>query len=618
MQIDLRKFVPVLSGVLIGLACAAQAVHGGAAYGDFDEVIDGWDSAVAYGDVFEWQDVFAAIGAAEDENGQDLYQLVRNKLLIQPDTDAVEAVAQSYGLTKEEFEGIRNGGIENIYYDSSTKGSSLAGGRLSQQEMIDKAETIMNDFNDFKEIFELQQEIDTAVTPSELFSNGNLEDSGFDLIEDLSIIEYILFMEDTDTTIGAPFEDAMDSPVTPNKNPTQYNASAGDVSSETQFSETQDGMIANIELGASGSNPVEIKADVLDEDICPDDESGYADLINAYESKQAIGDGDDDDDNAGDDDDDNDDDNAGDDDDDDYVTAADPSEWGSTFCPAFNAPAEGGSPGLLSFGGSPYQEADGASTELSIRVPLCITFETVMDTARSKSSSETGCIQCEIEAINALFEETLRHSLVPNKATGNYLESAKCKDTLTQLPLDMQIIAIASPVMTPPNDDISFGDNVLDEWNHFIDKSQPVDLKSLGVGILSGDGIYETDVYGRAVLNDDYVYDDHVYVVSKADENYLEEFVLAAVPDGVSTIDLLVKVEVDKAKARGDALNIAKNIGYAAQAMHGQAYSSALFPEMQQMASFFEKFSLIYYNKSDQMEDIVQSCKGIVSKPDIQ
>lgn len=621
MPIDIRKFVPVLGGAVIGLMLAvsviaiSSAVH--VVYGSDDEDLkadkdaqDKWDGAVAYGDAFEWQDVFAAVGAAEDENGQDLYQLVRNKLIVKPDQDAVEAVAQSYGLTKEEFEEIRKGSLNILYYNQGIEGGSLSTGNLSMQETIDNAELIMNDFNELKDIFDLQQEIDSAITPSELFANGNLEDSGFDLIEDLSMIEYILFMNDTDSTVGAPFEDAMDSPVTPNDNPTQYLAPAGDLSSETKFSETQEGTIATIKLGVSGGNPVEIKADVLKEDVCPKEEGRYGDLVNTYESKQPPGDDDDDDDDNDDDDDDNDDSKIG---EGDYISAAAASEWGSTFCPEFNVAAEGGNPGTLSFGGPPYQAADPLSTALSIKVPLCITIETIMDTASSSAGANTSCIQCEIEAINALFEETLRHSLVPNKTTGNYLESAKCKDTLTQLPLDMQIIAIASPIMTPPNDDISFGNNVLDEWNQFIEKSQSVNPVKLGVGILTEDKVYGKDVYGRAILNNGYT-----FVVSKTDEDYLEEFVLAAVPEGVSSIDLIVGVEVDKAKARGDALNLTKNIQYAAQAMHGQAYSAALFPEIQQMTNFFEKFAKIYYNKSKDAEDIVTSCKGIVAKPDIK
>lgn len=610
MPVKLRKFVPFLGGGVIGLVLAVAVIAMGSAghvvYGADEELKadedaqNGWDSAVAYGDAFEWQDVFAAVGAAEDENGQDLYQLVRNKLKVKPDQDAVEAVAHSYGLTKEEFEQVRKGGLQNVY-----------AGKYTIQEAMDNAKMIMNDFNDLKEIFALQQEIDASVTPSELFANGNLEDSGFDLIEDLSMIEYILFMEDTETTVGAPFEDAMDSPVTPNDNPPQYPTPAGDISSEIKFSETPEGTTATIELGASGGNPVDIQAVVLEEDICPEEDSGFGDLIDNYESKQAPED-DDDDDVSGDDDDDDDNDNGrlG---EDDYISSAEASEWGSTFCPEFNGPAEGGNSGTLSFGGSPYQAADPFSTAISIRTPLCITIETIMDTASSSAGANTSCIQCEIEAINALFEETLRHSLVPNKATGNYLESAKCKDTLTQLPLDMQIIAIASPIMTPPNDDISFGDSVLDDWNQFIEKSQPINPYKLGVGILTADKVYEKDVYGRAILNNGYT-----FAVSTTDEDYLEEFVVASVPDGVSSIDLIVSVEVDKSKARGDALNIAKNITYAAQAMNGQAYSNALYPEMQQMTSFFEKFGLIYYNKDKKMEDIVTSCKGIVAKPDIK
>ena len=48
--------------------------------------------------------------------------------------------------------------------------------------------------------------------PSEIFSNGSLEDSGFDLVRDLEMMEAILFVETQPVTVGKDYLKRVDSP----------------------------------------------------------------------------------------------------------------------------------------------------------------------------------------------------------------------------------------------------------------------------------------------------------------------------------------------------------------------------------------------------------------------
>lgn len=75
-----------------------------------------------------------------------------------------------------------------------------------------------------------------------------------------------------------------------------------------------------------------------------------------------------------------------------------------------------------------------------------------------------NCITCHIEHINTLFKETLSHSLVPGKITGNLYEPAKCKKGFGQVKLDFNFFMIFNPIITPPNDNLLFKPSAFATW----------------------------------------------------------------------------------------------------------------------------------------------------------
>ena len=60
-------------------------------------------------------------------------------------------------------------------------------------------------YKEERELQHLQADIKAAVEPSEIFANGNLDDSGFDLINDLQIIEKLLFLKSNPIDVGKAY-----------------------------------------------------------------------------------------------------------------------------------------------------------------------------------------------------------------------------------------------------------------------------------------------------------------------------------------------------------------------------------------------------------------------------
>ncbi len=484
----MKKVLPIIVGIAVGIAISVSLIQL-----EQDKVAHGsitwWDTTVVAVDTFSWGDIF---GGAK---GQDVYMLVYDNLIDQPDRDAINDVASQYGLTVEEAQSVLGGSIVAIYNNPNQR----SGKDITQEDAYIMLDNMQEDFAFLLEVYELQQEIDAAVTPSEMFANGDVDDSGFDLIYDLTVIEEILFLETTENSVGEPFSGQLDTPYLPTKDSQTLNnyvesdghgATLGNKVSPLTVTEGDgEGEVeATVQVGDE-----EIGVDVLEKDVCPTDDP-YAEALGAFvdenegDDDDGDGDGDDDgdDDGDGDGDDDGDGDvgDGGDDDEEDEkkLEPAPADDWAKGFCPnissAPSTSAFAGEAGFSSLGGimNPFiAKAAGTGAAfneggLGAYISICLETEFVMESYSSYQPGES-CVLCEVEKINDLMDETLSHSLVPNKATGNQMESAKCKDTGTAL--NFQFIAIAAPIPTPPNDDIILGKNIFAEWKRFVDKYEP-------------------------------------------------------------------------------------------------------------------------------------------------
>ncbi len=399
--------------------------------------------------------------------GKDIYLAIGNKLFVTPEKEALTAITQKYGLTTDEAELIVGGSaipLLNKNVDSPN--------RINQDKAIEAVKKMQDDFADFKEVYDMQQKIDIEVSPSELFSNGDLADSGFDLLYDLELIEKILFQETSDVTMGGSFPGAMDSPFPDAKIRTADlpEGFGGGGQDKNTFLRT-DKRTAKAKMNIGDET---IEGDILEDDICPseddlsaanenyDQEHPQEDEVpekpaeEAEEAQDQIEGV-----------------NAP---DEDGIVTAQPIIPDNTFCPALNSNAgEVGASATAMASLSDGLPSTGAAASASfggIRadVGICIDVEMVWKKLTSYTPGDS-CIQCEVELIEDEMNKTLSHSFMPNKTTGNIFESAKCSKSLNLSKLiDMQVILMGSPVPSPPHDEILFGDSAVEEWNKFVNR----------------------------------------------------------------------------------------------------------------------------------------------------
>ncbi|KKP40547.1 MAG: hypothetical protein UR28_C0001G0057 [Candidatus Peregrinibacteria bacterium GW2011_GWF2_33_10] len=65
-----------------------------------------------------------------------------------------------------------------------------------------------------------------------------------------------------------------------------------------------------------------------------------------------------------------------------------------------------------------------------------------------------NCIACHIQFILKTFEDLSNHSLVPNKVTGNILEAPKCKKAFENVSPGLNVTMIKQPITSPLDDNL--------------------------------------------------------------------------------------------------------------------------------------------------------------------
>ncbi|MFH1218446.1 MAG: hypothetical protein V1679_01235 [Candidatus Peregrinibacteria bacterium] len=544
----MRKILPVIIGVLIGVAVSISVIHEESRTA---EAVGWWDDVMAFGNLFEWNDVFNP-----SSKPKNIYKLTYDKVLEKPDSDALKEVAKQFGLTTGEAVQVLNGSVTPIFNNPDRTSA-----QLTIEQAYKMAEGLQAKFKEVKEFYEMQQDLDLSVGPGEIFSNGDLGDSGFDLVHDLNVIEEILFLEKSQNTVGGSFGDQLDSPFPP----TEPAATLSDYIAPS-------GPAAVLRLSLTDDSGV--AGEVLEEDICPDEDDlggllgDYEDRKDAEDTLKAAGDvesgetgveGEEDASELG---------SSA------YVAPATSGEWTKVWCEGLGtsnaAPRDPfGSTGFSSLGslsnvvGGVVNTSVGAAASfdaggVSAHAAICLEVKAIGKTVSSYQPGES-CIMCEIKKINELMSKTLSHSLTPNKATGNLMESAKCKDSLGVF-MDMQVITIPAPVPTPSTDDVIFGKNIFEEWNKFVDRYRP-----FVIGNQSGVTFSLTNI---------------------------TDFVTSNAPAGATYDQILNEVTATQLKNETEALMEIENMQQANDATNTTLFVQKILGEIRQIHSFFKGYKL--------------------------
>ncbi|MFA7685530.1 MAG: hypothetical protein WCX95_01880 [Candidatus Gracilibacteria bacterium] len=572
----MKKFLPIIIGFFAGMVSSGMMIYldkNPVAFGE--DPVSGWEDYQAWnGENLSWKSIFSNNATP----GKDLYEFVGSNLILKPDIEAVKVIANIYHLTEQEADAAVKGSITVLFNNTATPK------HMTTEQAYKMQRDIKDDYESYKELFDIQQEIDTSVAPTEMFANGDLQDSGFDLIYDLNVMEKILFNNVTEVTIGKPltedegniksFLDAM--PPTPKDNQKSTIPESG-----TNVVTVKD----TLDAGGNPAKKAEIKiadkvleADVV-EDVCPSNNT-LADSLGKFDEQNPPGsknnpagganngNGDPNGNAAGA--------NGGNNNQNGQnpngegqgVKAATPSDFGGGFCG--EAPDNPDAPAFMSLGDGGGLVAGASDLGFSVKVALCIKVELIKE--KAVATSETSCIQCEINKINEAFNKTLSHSLIPNKATGNIMESATCKESYGTL-LDFKVHLVPNPMPAKPEDDLILGKNIIDEWNKFVERYKP-------------------------------------YGYGKWDRDTTDDYALNYLPPDTSSDELFLSMEATKAANLAQAKTDIAAMEIADEGTNMMLFSTPVLAQMKEMAGYFKVYRGMYLQTVD-------VCKGIQNKPGI-
>lgn len=613
----MKKFLPIITGLILGIAVSsAMIVVDKNNIAHSDTGLNWWNDFVGNqdNDLFDWKTVFSPLDPSK--KGKNLYSLMYEKAIRKGPRDAIKQVANNYGMTVTQAQAALNGDTTTIF-NSSKNGTSL-----NQGQAVLILQNLQNNFADLSELYQIQQQVDAEVAPSEMFANGDLSDSGFDLVYDLSLIEDMLFLKKTPVSVGGVYADALDSPYNPTVDdktlkdyiPNEFavatsaltisdasaaggaagkNASGADQSGST-------GKIGTINIGGDKK----VVAEVLNKDLCPTDNS-LNNALSSYDSQnsananapangnQPVGAA-----------------NAGLPADNSAaaggeknppasnpptpaasnnplastVVAAPASDWTKEWCAGENKPgvdAGIGASGFKSLGGvnNNYIAGGNASANydskgFAAKIGICFDIKLIPKMVSSFLPGDT-CILCEVQKINEFMAKTLSHTLTPNKATGNLMETAKCKTAASAPLINLQFITIWNPIPTPPNDKLIFGRNIFDEWNKYVETYY-------------GKANYPSDT--RPDLTD----------------QFNAELEAKTAPSVQSQSEVISSINKIKAKAAADASLSLDNSNLSQDVSNTMVYSRNVLREIQQMNNLFQNFKNTYTKiNTDALEKIV-------------
>jgi hypothetical protein len=558
-------------------------------------------------------------GNPGEANYQNLYGMMLWVGVKDPEEGALVEIANSYNITPLEAADLMNGSLGPV-----KRLLPGLGNNMTQGEILAAAAGFRREFNDVYEIYQLKQELMSSSQLSEIFSNGDLDDSGFDLVFDLSEIEKVLFDISTpveSVDLGSDDDTSVDDLGMEDTTYHEEGPLAPEISHAYYvLNLDEEGAAEEEEL-----EPFDAKdlVEYIEEDVCPTEEDDpLADALDDYdeeieeyfeenepepdadveevdvekpEEEKTL---------------------------EEKLIPEEPADWkkndecdGLIFFSFDNIKnlAENGSLDVTNLsdplatesytepvgaGGSaetPPTTESGISLTTESGIPLadaefyiCLDYSEKWEVYKSFVPDDP-CFSCEFEKILAYMNKTISSSLLPNKLTGNLLESSLCKrelfDALSNININFH--TVFAPVETPPSNDAIFGKSVFEEWENFVNKNHPLLLENED-GEVRGHSMIEEYNNSRAAA----------WVEQNIDSDNISDY--------VSEISLMQQ------QMTMDAADEVEQYSLQSIAQDYAAYSEGILLEVGQMTEYFKAFVSHFEKISGEI------CKTIKTKETCQ
>jgi hypothetical protein len=353
---------------------------------------------------------------AEKKNNKflahDMYLKIYEEVNKNPEKNALKKSASTLGMDPKDVQNIvKNGDLSTL--TNGKKDTEL-------ETIVIRYFAVLKEYNKELSIENLRSDLESTIKPREIFIDGDTSNSDFDLIKDLSIIEEILFNEDSGTNgysgiFEMPkfnFEDPEEKEKfnellrgqgeTPSTSPSETKIGP-------KYEEGEINPLACFETDTESDLKKSLKKFENEQNQQKNTKNGQ----NNGESKQAIKDNE-------------------------FPKAEKEEDVFKYLCP------------------------DAAH--------LCINIDFVLKEAGlAGRKPDDTCIECSIIAINKALDKLLKKPLSTNKLTGNILEMPKCKKI--NLPVNMQIVTVAVPV---PQSHNHIQADIGKAWQRFNELYKPI------------------------------------------------------------------------------------------------------------------------------------------------
>lgn len=404
-------------------------------------------------------------------SNRNLYSYTYQQIFDKPEKDAILELSQAYGLTPTDAEIVVSG-----VYTPLLRGRGVAYG---QDRAVKDMGKIQQSYAKILKYRQLGYQLGATIASTEIFANGSLDDSSFDLIHDLNIIEQILFVDQGKVQIGQkPFKDPMSkvsnfgtssAPLTGTA-PT-VSGTIGSGSDKPLNAPANSGKPATIDDVMKGltssagvvnqcdkDSPINKAIDTYDTNhggsTVPGSGAALTGGLSASASAPAVSD----------------------------IPAPETMPIITTSAQPITVPKTDLCADITNNplpGDPPPKDAEVTSGLIYSYPPepdaqhiFCVSLDT-----RTRSYStfypQKSCVQCTVAAMNESMKKLLSKSLAPNKLTGNVYESSKCKDISVSSLFSMNLFLIPVPISTPQKLGPLVGHDIGKEWDKFVKNSTP-------------------------------------------------------------------------------------------------------------------------------------------------